>query len=700
MGAKDLTAYRTIAAPPEKLARLVLVVDEFAALAEELPEFVRGLIAIAQRGRSLGIHLVLATQRPGGVVSPEIRANTTLRIALRVSDPAESVDVIGTDSAAYVDRDTPGRAFVRVGATLTHLQTARVGGPARIEASSDVSVAPLGAWLRAPHGYDDPAAGVVEGKTDLHLLVDALSEAAAASGHEPPRPTWLPPLTARLPARELPHAAVGSSVHFGLLDRPDSQSQPLLALDLAAGGSVSFTGGPRSGRSTALVTIATVAAEQLAPDELVIYAVDCSGGALGTIADLPHCATATPCDPFDVVETLLRRLEAEVIRRQLWLAERGVGSVAELPAPDHAVPLMLCLLDGWEGFVAAAEDYDNGRSVDVLVRLLRTAASAGLTMVLAGDRMTLGARLASAVATKFVLALAERSDYALAGIPARAVPRDMSPGRAIRAGDAAEVQIAFSGEGPSRAEQARPIADIARRHLTGAARAPNALGAIRLRALPSRIALATLPASPGRFTLGAGGDAAEVLRADLFAGAARLLITGPPRSGRSSALCTLLVQAVRDGVGVVVAAPPRSPLIGAAEAHGIAVVGPDDSASVAELMGPLRTLLLVDDSESFLDTAAGDALSAAVRAAPAGLAASVAGNSDDLALTYRGVAAEVRRSRCALVLQPGPGDGDLVGRRLPHRRLAPTAGRGVLIGDSAWGSEFAAEPLPIQVALA
>jgi S-DNA-T family DNA segregation ATPase FtsK/SpoIIIE len=76
----------------------------------------------------------------------------------------------------------------------------------------------------------------------------------------------------------------------------------------------------------------------------------------------------------------------------------------------------------------------------------------------------------------------------------------------------------------------------------------------------------------------------------------------------------------------------------------------------------------------------------------------VAGDSDDLPLTYRGVAAEVRRTRCALVLQPGPGDGDLIGRRLPRRRRRAPAGRGVLIGDGAWGAEFS-EPVPIQVAL-
>ena len=81
------------------MPRLLIVIDEFASLARELPDFVTGLVNIAQRGRSLGIHLILATQRPGGVVSPEIRANTNLRIALRVTDATECTDVIDAPDA-------------------------------------------------------------------------------------------------------------------------------------------------------------------------------------------------------------------------------------------------------------------------------------------------------------------------------------------------------------------------------------------------------------------------------------------------------------------------------------------------------------------------------------------------------------------------------------------------------------------------
>src|SRR3954447_16343017 len=111
------------------MPRLVLIIDEFAAMVAELPDFVNGLIDIARRGRSLGVHLVLATQRPAGVVSADIRANTNLRIALRVTDADESRDVIDAPDSGSIAKSPPGRCYVRSGAqSLVGVQSARIGG--------------------------------------------------------------------------------------------------------------------------------------------------------------------------------------------------------------------------------------------------------------------------------------------------------------------------------------------------------------------------------------------------------------------------------------------------------------------------------------------------------------------------------------------------------------------------------------------
>jgi DNA segregation ATPase FtsK/SpoIIIE, S-DNA-T family len=136
-GTKDIDDYTSLLARSGTsaqpglpvLPRLVLIIDEFAALVAELPDFVTGLVDIARRGRSLGIHLILATQRPAGVVTADIQANTSLRIALRVTEPVESTDVIDLPDAAHISKATPGRCYVKSGAgAATAVQTARVGG--------------------------------------------------------------------------------------------------------------------------------------------------------------------------------------------------------------------------------------------------------------------------------------------------------------------------------------------------------------------------------------------------------------------------------------------------------------------------------------------------------------------------------------------------------------------------------------------
>ncbi len=108
--AKDLAEMLEVA-PDEAPASLVIIVDEFATLVKEVPEFVAGVVDIAQRGRSLGIHLILATQRPSGSVNENILANTNLRISLRMLDRPESTAVIGSPEAADIPVPLKGRGL-------------------------------------------------------------------------------------------------------------------------------------------------------------------------------------------------------------------------------------------------------------------------------------------------------------------------------------------------------------------------------------------------------------------------------------------------------------------------------------------------------------------------------------------------------------------------------------------------------------
>src|SRR5690606_11915586 len=113
---------------PDTPPSLVIVVDEFATLVKELPDFINGMVDVAQRGRSMGVHLILATQRPAGVINENLRANTNLRLALRTADENDSVDVLGSPQAAHFDPSIPGRAVAKTGPSRLVVFQAGFGG--------------------------------------------------------------------------------------------------------------------------------------------------------------------------------------------------------------------------------------------------------------------------------------------------------------------------------------------------------------------------------------------------------------------------------------------------------------------------------------------------------------------------------------------------------------------------------------------
>ena len=189
---------------------------------------------IAQRGRSLGIHLILATQRPSGVVTADIRANTNLRIALRVTDTAESTDVIDAPDAARISKTTPGRGYVRLGhASLVPFQTGRVGGrrpgtagPARRSPwLARLEWDQLGRRVLEP---PQPPKAAEEEITDLKVLVEAVRAANQKLGLPPQHSPWLPPLPASILLADLPTAEDTGTGDSGgdAAARPDRRGGP------------------------------------------------------------------------------------------------------------------------------------------------------------------------------------------------------------------------------------------------------------------------------------------------------------------------------------------------------------------------------------------------------------------------------------------------------------------------------------------
>lgn len=763
-GTAELAGYRASAVHPlHPLGRLVLVVDEFAALAEELPDFVTGIVGIAQRGRSLGVHLILATQRPAGVISPEIRANVGMKIALRVTDAAESSDVLGSDDAAWIQKSTPGRAVVGIGTTLSPVQIGRIAAPVVTDAAG-IDVVALDEWgvplpsrsVSGPGSTEQP-----ETTTDLQVLVAALSDAARVLGRPAPRRPWLEPLGAIVDSATLADAhRAPSSIVIGARDLPGEQAHRPVVLDLDYGEAMLLVGGARSGRTSTLRTIAALAADALPVSQVHVYGIDCASGGLRVLDALPHCGAVVGRDSPASIARLVQLISREVERRAGLLAELGVGTAAEARALRVVLPTMLLLLDGWEGFLDAVEDVDNGQPVDSLLALLRDGAAVGLLAVVAGDRAALASRLAGAVSRRYVLRLSDSADYAMAGLSRNAIPTEMPPGRAVDALDSTELQFAVLGRDPTTAAQNAVIADIADRARERSGDTAADARPMMLRVLPTHTRLADLELEAGvavaklasvhqsasvhglgsvhpagAVLLGVGGDAATALGVNLLATAdasdARLLIAGPSRSGRSTVLTLLAtqlsVQADQGVLVLVLAAGPRSGLRRWADAREVPVLTPDARGLCAAqpAFEPLMThaqptVLLIDDCESFLDAPVGDWLTDVLRAGHGGLAVVASGRSEDLSMAFRGIAAELKRARTGLLLQPGPGDGDVLGISLPLRRPVMPVGRGLLVAPgTAWSAAYSADsscadgapahlegapldddaPIPIQLAL-
>jgi S-DNA-T family DNA segregation ATPase FtsK/SpoIIIE len=660
-GAPDLDRFR--ASGGRTLARLVVVIDEFAALTAADERLLPGLVSLAQRGRSLGLHLVLATQRPAACVSADVRANTSARIALRTVSAADSVDVIDVPDAAALDPRCPGRALLLTTGRPVLFQTAGGGIAADRAEASRPPVTPLDEWRRPVRDLEaapDPEAGIAE-------LIDALRAAAPPAFDRPA--LWLPPLPPVLPAAALAADPDPHRVPWGLLDLPAEQRQDVLVLDLRAGGGVLVTGGPGSGRTTALAALAVGAAARLGSG-LHLHVID-PGRRLAPLSDLPGAGTvAVGAAAVETAAALIEALRSEVDRR-MGAADPG----------DTDAPPVLVLVDGWEALCAAAEEFDGGRCVDQLLDLMRCCGSAGVTVVLAGDRGTLAGRVTGAATRRFLLRLADRADYATAGVPTDAVPTDPPPGRAVRIPDAAELQFAVVGSDAGRWTDA--VAALA---VGPAAGEPADRAPIRLRALPAAVRVAELPAPPpaGRISvvLGLGGDAATPVVIDLAEGHRTLLVAGPARSGRSGTLAGVLTQLVgRPGIRPAVNCSPRSPLRGYAVEHGVAVhdprtvAGRDEEASV----------LLVDDCEQAAGGPLEDWLLERLAAAEWSGALVAAVRSDQLAVAYRGLLAQLRSLGSALLLQPTSSDADLFGISVPRGRRHTVAGRGLLLADPGWG---------------
>ncbi|MFD7664092.1 FtsK/SpoIIIE domain-containing protein [Streptomyces sp. NPDC059788] len=741
-GAKDHTEYRAMRRRDPAMAplpRLLLIIDEFATLARDVPEFVPGLVGIAQRGRSLGLHLLLATQRPAGVVTADIRANTNLRISLRVTDALDSQDVLEVNDAVSISSETPGRALARIGhRSVLPFQTAFVGAvrdgaqatspdagdPGQVgqpgpKADADVWTSEL-TWSLLGRTAAEPVEETSDlfdaiqeamedrdAPTDLTALVDAVQEAAADLDIERQPSPWLPALPhavslSELPERPDPADGRLAPVPWGLADLPGAQRQEPMELDLTRFGHLYVLGTPRSGRSQVLRTIGGALARRHSSADVHLYGIDAAGGALAPLAALPHCGAVVPRADLERLGRLLSRLTAEMSARQELLTSHGAANLTELRAllqPAERPAHIVVLIDGWDSLAALLGDHDGGRPVQELTALIREGAPMGLHVIATSERALMTGKVASLNDERLLLRLTDRNEYSLAGVPPKQVPAVVPQGRGWRGGSATEVQVALLGEraeGPvTGRDQAEALKRIGERAEQRDRNVPAARRPARVLSLPRQVsftdAYEKVPAADRRplwGLLGVGGDELGPIGVDFAADAPSFLISGPPGSGRSTALTTLAVSLLAGGTRVVALTPRESPLRGLAR-HPRAVVlqDPDplaDEVSAALNAEPGPAVVLVDDADLLSQLPAADAAlrEVATTGRDRGIGLVAAATAETLTSVGIGWLGLVRRVRKGVLLSPqSPGEGDILGVRVPYDLLRgrPTPGRGLTV---------------------
>ena len=523
-GTTDIEALAAIDRPPA----LVVAIDEFATLAREIPAFVDGVVDVAQRGRSLGIHLILATQRPAGVVTDAIRANTGLRIALRMADADDSRDVVDSPAAAHLPRDIPGRSVLRVGPhQVLTFQAAYSGAPA--SPGPVIQSARLGHAVRPTTTVaTDPTS-----ETELGALVDAVGRAHRALGGHPPRRPWLDPLPdlvafSTITSSSSPEAdpiggqdrgtrAAGTLLAIGLADQPDEQRQGPHHIDL--GGGVLVVGAGRSGRTTTLRTIATAAARRFGSG-IDIDAIDC-GRDLEPLIELDRVGDVVMIDDVERVMRLLRGLDSDLRRR---LTDRR-------HSPSHR----LLIIDGVGAFEAATARVNGGEALELLARLAIEGRAVDIHVVAsAGRRSEVPPAIYSVLGQRIVLRCGTVDDAVMLGVPLDVAEGPIRAGLAWCSGVAVQIATTDSDETASA--------------VGSAARSGIQPGPVpRLPTLVRRSALAVRRASSlWTLPIGLHGDDLTTVDLDLAHHAA--VVAGPPRSGRSAALTTIAEAARASGV--------------------------------------------------------------------------------------------------------------------------------------------------------
>ncbi|MGP3533800.1 type VII secretion protein EccCa [Microbacterium sp. RD1] len=541
------------------LPHLFLVIDEFGELLTAEPDFVELLLTIGRIGRSIGVHLLLSSQRIEAGRLRGLDTYLSYRIGLRTFSEAESAVVLDSPDAFHLPA-IPGFGYLKVDTSVyTRFRAGYVSGPVPERAERGPQrddappVLPLPPYdLPEDETPDDALADSAEpeapatGRTLVQAATSALTRGVART-----RPVWLPPLPpvltlgGVLPSAESPGGG-GLRAPIGLLDDPSRQQQAPWLLDLTrSGGHVSITGAPQSGRSTFLRTLAVSLAFTHSPREVSVYGMDLTGGGLSRIEPFPHVGGVATRGHRERLSRLLEELTGMLAVRERVFREANLDSLADMRRQHAAGRLpqlpsadVVLLVDGLGAVRTDFEDLETP-----LAQLLERGGSFGIHVVMTLSRWSeLRMNLQNLVGTRLELKLNDPADSQIARKLSTTLRAD-EPGRVLT-GDKLFAQIALPLLEEAEDDDIGAALERIARETAARWEGPEAAP---IRLLPEVLSVAELPDAldePDEIPVGIRQDTMQPVALDLASRDPHLLVLGDSRCGKTTTLRGIVQGAI------------------------------------------------------------------------------------------------------------------------------------------------------------
>lgn len=432
------------------LPHLILIVDEFAELKMDQPEFMKELISAARIGRSLGVHLILATQKPSGVVDAQIWSNSKFKLCLKVQNKEDSNEVLKTPLAAEIKE--PGRAYLQVGNNeiFELFQSAYSGAFASNESAKKKKFELYKVSLsgrRTPIYIQKPEKEKEQSATQLEALVNFINQFCLDNKISPLPGICLPPLQDNIPYpnSKLPSTVEQTNVQLGIYDDPDNQMQQEVTLDLLSGHTV-IVGSSQYGKTNLLQLIIRGIADNYTPNEVSIYILDFASMALKVFDKLNHVGGVIVPSDDEKMKNFMRMITTEIKKRKELLSQIGITSfVSYRQAGYRDLPHVLIIIDNFLALKDLYQDYE-----DNIIGICREGVSLGISLVITSIQTNgINYKYMNNLSNRICLYCNERDEYSSVFDRCRQEPKNI-PGRALMEKDKViyEYQnyMAFEGE--------------------------------------------------------------------------------------------------------------------------------------------------------------------------------------------------------------------------------------------------------------